>query len=256
MGLEAEGKDRLYSLEELRIIAYRYFLISKYTKNKNLLDVGCGTGVGLNYLFDKKTKRITGIDLDIENIKECKNNTQKNHKKIRFIRGDVTHLNLNETFDVICAMQVVQYIGLEKFLKFSLEHIKKKGTIIFEIPNIARKDGFKKSNLGKFYYNSKEISKILKDNGVNFEIYGSFKINSISTKNNFRSLVSKAIAKLPFGITVLHWLRKNILKKQKLVNITTDTIKNLNVTEISKQKIKPYKIDKDNKLLYVVIRVT
>ncbi|HOW29750.1 MAG TPA: class I SAM-dependent methyltransferase [archaeon] len=234
MGLEAETINRAYTKEELQIIGKRYELIKRYSKDKTLLDVGCGSGLGLNYLLNQNIKKIYAIDIDKENILESKKNiSKKNANKIDFECCDFLKFKHKRKYDVISAMQVLQYIKLDKFLKNAKKRLNSNGTIIVEIPNAFREDGFKKSDLGKYYYNPIDLKKEYN----NLEIYGVFLIKKETIFTIFKNKARKIFKTFNLSNKTLNILRTKFLNKE----ILKDKLSSLffKKYEISKIKLEP-----------------
>ncbi len=251
MGLEAETTNRAYTREELQIIGKRYYVIKNYSINKTLLDVGCGAGLGLDYLLDHKIKKIYAIDIDKENILESKKNISKKHiNKIDFECCDLFKSKNKKKYDVISAMQVLQYIPLNKFINFAKKNLNSNGTIIVEVPNAFRKDGFKKSELGIYYYNPIELKKKY----TNLEIYGVFLIKKETTLTKFKNFARKIVKNLNLSNKTLNILRTKILNKEILKDkLSRSFFKKYEISKI-KMELLNEKNYKDYKILYLIWR--
>ncbi len=108
-------------------------LIVKYKKSegKKLLDVGCGTGIHLEYFKDIYS--CTGVDLNDEILDIARENI----KNVIFKQADMINLNLNSKFDIItCLFSVIGYVksysNLEKTIQSFASHLEKDGIIIIE----------------------------------------------------------------------------------------------------------------------------
>ena len=112
-------------------------------KNDTLFDIGCGSGKIVNSLSHlvKKTSAIDHPNI-INSI---------NHKKIKFIKGDILKINLsNKKFDKILIYSLVHYLKnkeeLFKLIKKSLQLLNRNGILLIgDIPNLDKKKRFKKS---------------------------------------------------------------------------------------------------------------
>lgn len=251
MGLEAETTNRAYTKEELQIIGKRYDVIQRYSKDKTLLDAGCGVGLGLDYLLNHKTKKIYAVDIDKGNILESKKNISKENKnRINFECSDFFKSKNKKKYNVISAMQVLQYIPLDKFINFAKRKLNSNGTIIVEIPNAFRKDGFKKSDLGKYYYNPIELKK--KYN--NLEAYGVFLIEKETIFNKLKNCLKKTVRMFNLSNRTLNILRTKLLNKEILKSKLSPSF--FKKYEIAKIKLTPLteKNYKDYKIIYLIWR--
>ena len=122
----------------------RYLFAYKLLKNKNILDIGCGTGYATIG---------TGIDIDPEAI--C---YAKKHYKANFLVGDATNLPFeNGTFDAVTSFETIEHIkDYKKYLTEIKRVLKPGGKLILSTP---RKNGLSNSQ-----YHIKEFSFIELDN--------------------------------------------------------------------------------------------
>ena len=110
----AKGYDELHGEEQLK----KCRLISKYfdSKNKKILDVGCGTGIATDFFKCK-----IGIDPSEKLLKIAR----KKFLKIKFIRAKAEKLPFKDNeFDVVISVTAIQnFEDIEK----GLEEIKRVG---------------------------------------------------------------------------------------------------------------------------------
>jgi len=118
-----------YEKESVRILS----LIRRFKKSpgKDLLDVGCGTGAHTKYF--RRHFRVTGTDLSRDMLVVAR----RNFPEIRFIRQDMTALNLRRKFDVIvCLFAAIAYTRtysrLAKTIARFACHLKPGGVVIID----------------------------------------------------------------------------------------------------------------------------
>lgn len=68
----------------------RYHFASRLVRNKEVLDIACGTGYGSDYLIKNGAESVIGVDISEEAI-DYANNNYKN-ENLTFIIGDATKL--------------------------------------------------------------------------------------------------------------------------------------------------------------------
>lgn len=112
-----------------------YIFSEQYTKNKVVLDDGCGSGYGTFHLISNGAQKVTGIDLSQEAI-EYANQKYKN-KDLNFMQMDVTKLNFNDnTFDTLTSFQVIEHIKeVDKYLNEIRRVLKNGGIALITTPN-------------------------------------------------------------------------------------------------------------------------
>lgn len=173
MSCEAELPGRKLNKEELQMIYCRYYTISQFVKDKQVLDVGCGAGIGLGYLVRKGAKHVVGGDYSKDNLRIAKQHYTDNDK-ITLIYMDAHNIPFwDNYFDVLSAMQVLQYLDANKFVTECYRVLKPGGALILSIPNKDRKNGFTPSALGKNYYSAPELFALLAHN-FDTKLFGVF----------------------------------------------------------------------------------
>lgn len=125
----------------LRIRARR--ILPLVTSNyKNIMDVGCGSGVFTFELAKRLPEStITGIDINHEIIDTNKKITEKlDLNNCSFEYADITEMNIKERFDLILTVDNLEHIeDDEDALKRFFNALTKKGEIIIHVPGYYRR---------------------------------------------------------------------------------------------------------------------
>ena len=88
-----------------------------------ILDVGCGGGLVCEPL-SRLGASVTGIDASERNINIAKLHAKKNHLKIKYVCSSPEKLKINDKFDVILNMEIIEHVeNVNFFLKSSIEFI-------------------------------------------------------------------------------------------------------------------------------------
>ncbi len=115
-------------------IISRYKFASNFAKGKKVLDIGCGTGIGLDLLAES-ADMVVGIDYSKESINYAmKNNNKKN---LTFKVMDCRELRFNdEEFSLITSFEVIEHIyEHEKFIQEVKRVLEPNGVFICSTPN-------------------------------------------------------------------------------------------------------------------------
>jgi ubiquinone/menaquinone biosynthesis C-methylase UbiE len=101
---------------------------------KNVLDIGCGSGHGSNTLAPK-FKEVYGVDISNEAIQYAKDNWQL--PNIKFSTGDSLNIPFPENqFDVVVAFEVFEHLSdWRKFLSEIKRVLKPNGLVYISTPN-------------------------------------------------------------------------------------------------------------------------
>lgn len=105
-------------------------------KIKSILDLGCGTGIHAEMLYDKGYD-VCGIDLSEEMLNEARKSARINNKKIEYKCSNVTELNIGNKYDIVTSLfHVISYLNsnedLLKTFRNINNHLNKGGLFIFD----------------------------------------------------------------------------------------------------------------------------
>jgi 2-polyprenyl-3-methyl-5-hydroxy-6-metoxy-1,4-benzoquinol methylase len=127
--------NRAYHIVRSRAIKQKENLAAKYSKEKAILDIGCGTGDFLGYCKSQNWKTL-GLEPD--------QSARKIALKSNSIEAkDLGHLyEIEESaFDVISMWHVLEHVyNLNEDIEQYKKILKKDGTLIVAVPNCSSKD--------------------------------------------------------------------------------------------------------------------
>ena len=114
----------------------RYEFACKYTYNKIVADIACGTGYGSKSIVEKgQAKKYLGIDIDLESIKYAKKYFKLNNTEFYNSNGESTSIS-NNSIDIILCFETIEHVSDEKKLLKEFKRIlKKNGLLICSTPN-------------------------------------------------------------------------------------------------------------------------
>jgi len=184
----------------------RYFFACQYTKNKIVLDAGCGAGYG-SYLISKygQSKLVEAIDISKETIKYAK--SQYSEPNINFHTDNILVLKTikDKTIDVVTNFEVIEHIKEQDiFLKQIKRVLKNDGVLIISTPNILNHPKGNKYHL-----------KELKPNNFNILLKKYFKKVSILSQNFYLTQEINSIN----NPSTINLKTKNSFFEQNIVNL-------------------------------------
>ena len=131
-----EGKFKsLHKFNPIRIKyirdnAVKHFKIKSQNqplKKLSILDIGCGGGL-LSEPMKKLGASVTGIDASKTNIDIANIHSKKSKLKINYICASPESLKINQKFDIILNMEIVEHVeDVNYFINKSSEFLKKDG---------------------------------------------------------------------------------------------------------------------------------
>lgn len=135
--LQKNGKPKFcldYSNE--RVQAQTFGLVLEAAgpfKGRRCLDLGCGWGQ-LSLAAQRMGAEVVGMDLTREAIATLR----KDYPEVKWIAGsfnDPALLKPRDLFDVILAVEVLQYLPFKGMLRYLWKHLKPGGRLVGVIPN-------------------------------------------------------------------------------------------------------------------------
>jgi 2-polyprenyl-6-hydroxyphenyl methylase/3-demethylubiquinone-9 3-methyltransferase len=118
-------------IEYILDVALSYYKIDKNKnlplKNLKILDIGCGGGL-ISEPMSRLGASVTGIDASDKNIKVAKLHAKKNDLKIRYLNLVPEDLKLQNEFDIILNLEVVEHVeNLNLYLSSCFSLLKQNG---------------------------------------------------------------------------------------------------------------------------------
>ena len=159
--------------EQLSMLYTRYKYASIHCKEKDVLEVACGSGQGLGYLA-KGARWIVGGDYTGALIQKAQGYY---NGRVPLLRLDAHVLPFKEScFDLVFFYEAIYYLAQpESFLKECRRVLRGKGVLLVCTVNKEWSD-FNPSPLSKRYVSAKELDELLTKHGFNAEIFGAFPV--------------------------------------------------------------------------------
>ena len=204
--------------EQLQMIWCRYYTASQYVQGKQVLEIGCGTGLGLGYL-GKTAKNVIGGDYSEDNLR-CAH--RHYGERIELLLLDAQKLPFKDnSFDVVVAMEVIYYLThLDDFFEECHRVLRKGGILCLCLPN-QDIPGFHASPLSHKYYSAPDLLGLLSQHNFDTEIFGAFPISRSPAWERVRAAAivtaGKFLGIIPKGKEVKEYLNQIILAKTIVV---------------------------------------
>lgn len=145
-------------------------------KNKNILDVGCGSGIYSIY-FAKKGAKATGIDFSSAMINLANKNSRKENCEINLINLNFLDYEERTIFDYLLFIGVFDYVDKDKIPKYFEKAINltEKKIIAtfpkkFAFQTIIRYIWLKRQNCAIYFFTKKQIKRIAEQ----FDLFAKF----------------------------------------------------------------------------------
>lgn len=197
--------------EQLSRLYQRYRFALPFCKDKEILEVACGGGMGLGYLA-KVAKKVVGGDIDKNILKFAIDHYKKRYKiELRII--DAHDLPFEDkSFDVVILYEAIYYLDHpEKFIREARRVLRANGILLICTVNKDWPD-FNPSLHSRKYFSVPELCSLIDRNFLNVEIYGAFPASSNGIKNKTLSYIKRASV-------ALHLIPKTMKGKEKFKRI-------------------------------------
>lgn len=112
-----------------------YIYAVQFSRDRDVLDCGCGGGYGSHYLSKRGANKVIGIDLSAWAIDQAR--MLYGGSNLQFMVMDVTDLKSGDcTFDMVTSFQVIEHLGdYKRHLSEAKRVLKPGGILIISTPN-------------------------------------------------------------------------------------------------------------------------
>jgi len=178
------------SKEQLERLYQRYRFALQFCKDKEVLEVACGGGMGLGYLA-KVAKKVIGGDID-ENILKYPLEYYQKRDKIEIREFDAQNLPFEDkNFDVVIFYETIYYLAKpEKFVSEARRVLKDNGVLLICTVNKDWND-FNPSPHCTKYFSAPELYSLVNQKFPKVELLGAFPVFKNGIKNKIISSVKR-----------------------------------------------------------------
>jgi ubiquinone/menaquinone biosynthesis C-methylase UbiE len=199
------------TLEQLSMLSTRYHWAATYAEGKDVLEVACGSGIGLGYLA-RRAKRVVGGDIDETNLAFARE-TYKNRANIEICSLDAEALPFKaHSFDTVLLFEAVYYLSEPKKFFSEARRVLRTGGSLLIVSVNPEWPGFNPSPFSVQYYSAKDLIALLSQQGFQPQVFCAF-------PDKPDSLSRKLIARIRRLATSLHLIPKTMKGKEWLKRI-------------------------------------
>lgn len=181
--------------EQLKRLYQRYRFAQEFCKDKKVLEVACGAGMGLGYLA-KVANKVVGGDID-ENVLKYAQDHYGGRDDVEVRQLDAHDLPFgNQEFDVVLLYEAIYYLDKpERFVKEAHRVLKDEGLLIICTVNKDWSD-FNPSQFSKKYYSAPGLYQLLNQFFPEVKLYGAFPTEANSLRDVIISLLKRTAVTL------------------------------------------------------------
>jgi len=239
------------SQEQLSRLYQRYHFAKQLAKDKHVLEVACGCGMGIGYLA-QDAKRVVGGDIEERNLSFAKTYYRK-RSNIDLSYLDANDLPFtNESFDLVFLFEAIYYLQYPtKFISESARVLKESGIVIISTVNKDWKD-FHQSLYAHNYFSVPELHELLNEEFVEIDLFGGFEVENGGIKNWMTSSIKRLAVDLnllPGSLQARTYLKRIFMGK--LVPLPNEVYADI-ATYDPPVHISKNEVNSDFKIIYAV----
>jgi len=190
-----ERPGLMASREQLARLYQRYRFARKFAHGKVVLEVACGSGMGLLYLADA-AQRAVGLDIDARNLRAA-SGLERNGRAVCVHVADAQALPYPATsFDLVVNYEAIYYLAEpERFVAEAARVLRPGGVLLVGTVNRDWSD-FHPSPLSRRYFSVPELFDLLSTRFPQVELYGGFRVQNNGVTGRVVSLLKRAAVRL------------------------------------------------------------
>lgn len=176
------------SQEQVNRLVHRYCWASSFCKNKDVVEVACGTGQGTGYLAPISKSLEAG-----DYSKKILNIAKKHYgSRFTFLQFDAMAMPFkNNSKDVIIIFEAIYYIPeAKKFVQECKRILRPGGKVLIATANKDLYD-FNPSPYSFKYFGVKEMKELFEHQGFSCDFFGYLPVNQVSFRQNILRPIKK-----------------------------------------------------------------
>lgn len=169
------------SPEQLAMQYFRYRMAADLSSDRDVLEIGCGSGMGLPYL-EEKARLVVGGDYTMGLLREARAQLPKSP----LVRMDAQYLPFRDaSLDVVLMLEMIYYVADQDSAFAECRRVLRPGgALMVCVPNPERPD-FNPSPFSTRYPNAAELRTLYARHGFEAKVYGAFPVEAESSRDRF-----------------------------------------------------------------------
>lgn len=134
-----EGHMNSENVGQSPVLNHIFENVLKDIPSKNLAVLGCGTGNGFEHINSQITERVLGIDINPEYLSFLRERYGSKLRMLELICSDLSTFSCpDNSFDLIYAALIFEYVDFERILKKVANWLTTKGTlvVVLQLPSL------------------------------------------------------------------------------------------------------------------------
>jgi len=176
------------SRHQVQLAVNRYSFAAEFCRNKDVLELACGAGIGLGIL-KRNSRGLVAGDID-QGILEFARRTHGDSMDLRSLDAQSLPFDDN-SFDVVILFEAIYYLTQpERFVREARRVLRDNGTIIVCNPNKDLPD-FNPSPFSHRYFNAPDFCDLFGGHAFEIACYGDLDLDRTSLKGRLLALLKR-----------------------------------------------------------------
>jgi SAM-dependent methyltransferase len=159
------------SRAQLARLGQRYALAATLSAGRDVLEAGCGAGLGLGWL-EREARSVTGADFTPSNLALARRHYGA---RVPLVQLDAAALPFREhSFDAVVLFETLYYLKRPAEFVGECARVLRRGGILLVGTVNPEWRGFHPSRFAQRYFSARELGELLGAGGFTAEIYGGF----------------------------------------------------------------------------------
>jgi SAM-dependent methyltransferase len=193
--LITESPGLMATQEQLARLYQRYQFAREFSQDRDVLEIGCGAGLGLGYLA-KVAKKVVGGDIEEKNVSVARE-YYKNRENFTADLMDAHNIPLShESFDLVLLFETIYYLkDPKRCIAEAARLLRPNGTFVVCTVNKDWED-FHPSPYTYKYFSVPGLYGLIKESFREVKLYGGFPVENGGVGGEIISLIKKFALKL------------------------------------------------------------
>ncbi len=197
--------------EQLERLLNRYRFAQGFAKDKDVLEVGFGSGLGMEYL-SRYARRVAGCDIDTQNVSRAAQCYGEVERIEKILCADAHSLPFeDDSFDLVVSFETIYYLEKpEVFVSEAKRVLREKGTLLIGTANKDWRD-FHPSRYSVRYFSVPELYRLMRTFFQEVEIRGAFAVEDGGVRGSFLSFLKRAASRarlIPGSLKAREFLKR------------------------------------------------
>jgi lipopolysaccharide/colanic/teichoic acid biosynthesis glycosyltransferase/ubiquinone/menaquinone biosynthesis C-methylase UbiE len=195
------------SPEQVAMAYLRYHLAGLLATGKRVLEVGCGTGMGLAYL-SRRAARVVGCDVSETLLAEAREHLPA----VDLVQASAGSLPFDDgSFDVVLMLEMLYYVDDQPAaMAEAVRVLTPGGSVMVCAPNPTR-PGFNPSPFSHAYPDVQGLAQLLAAQGLEVSVFGAFRVIPAGSRESLVETARKVAVRLhlvPRSMRVKAWVKR------------------------------------------------